>query len=312
MAPTRYGTLRRLGVRVEVLLARTGVSRWFYSIARGMSRDDVAVHASAMTFDLFLSLLPMLALSGFLLKVLLQQNPAALLYVSELLNVTPNQVHRVLQVELGRFSAGVAPFAVLVTLYLASGAFHSAMNVFESATDARRRSWWTKRAIAIGCVLFAIATLAIVGVLGVWLSGGLAPTLSALLGPERVPGVAQIGTYIAAFVAATAFLALFFRIAIHNPDLKRHVWPGALLTVTIGTIVSWGFAMYLQTLARYTLYYGSLATVAVTLVWLYLWCLALLVGVELNAQLENADRRRLPRTSIPPSMFQPEPPPPHF
>ena len=42
-----------------------------------------------------------------------------------------------------------------------------------------------------------------------------------------------------------------------------------------------------RTLARYALYYGSLAAVAVLLLWLWLLCAALLVGAELNAQLEG-------------------------
>lgn len=313
MVQKRYGYLRRTGVWLENLLSKTAISRGLYSVAHGMTRDEVAVHASAMTFDLFLSLIPMLALSGWLLTLLLQNNPAALGYVSELLNVTPYQVHQVMEVQFGRFAAGVAPFAVLIALYLASGAFHTAMNVFERATGAKRRSWWVKRAIALGCVLAAIVTLALTGIVGMVLGGGPTQTVIAILGPDTVPGLARYVTYSLAFVSATAFLAGFFRVAIHHPDLKRHVWPGAFVTIGIGTVVSWGFAMYLQTLARYTIYYGSLATVAVTLVWLYLWCVALLLGVELNAQLENEDRRRLPRSSVPPSMLLGDGPlPPEF
>ena len=313
MGHKRYGYLRKIGIWIENLFAKTALSRGLYSVAHGMTRDDVAVHASAMTFDLFLSLIPMLALSGWLLTLLLKNNPAALGYVSDLLDATPRQVHLVMELQFGRFAAGVAPFAILIALYLASGAFHTAMNVFEHATGARRRTWWTKRAIAIGSVLAAIVTLALTGLVGMVLGGGPTHTVQAILGPDTVPGLARYVTYSVAFASATAFLAAFFRIAIYHPDLKRYVWPGALVTVGIGTIVSWGFAMYLRTLARYTLYYGSLATVAVTLVWLYLWCVALLIGVELNAQLENEDRRRLPRASVPPSMLLGnKPPPPQF
>ncbi len=312
MVPQRYGHLHRTGIWIENQLSKTAISRGLYSIAHGMTRDEVAVHASAMTFDLFLSLIPMLALSGWLLTQLLQSNPAALGYVSHLLDVTPYQVHQVMEVQFGRFAAGVAPFATIIALYLASGAFHTAMNVFEHATGAKRRTWWTKRAIALGSVLAAIVTLALTGLVGVTLGGGPMQTLEALLGPDTVPGLARYVTYSLAFISSTAFLAGFFRVAIHHPDLKRHVWPGACVTVGLGAVVSWGFAMYLQTLARYTIYYGSLATVAVTLVWLYLWCVALLLGVELNAQLENEDRRRLPRASAPPMLLSDDPLPPEF
>ena len=302
----------RVGLRLEAFFARNATLRYIYSLAHGMSRDDVAVHASAMTFDIFLSLIPMFALAGWLLGLLLSNNPEALGYVSQLLDVTPFQVHQVIQAQLSRFSE-LAPLVLLGSLYIASGAFHTAMNVFEHATNARRRTWWLKRALSLACVIAAILALGLSGVVGVLLSGGPTRTVLALLGPNTIPGLARVVTYGVAFVVATIFLAGFFRIAVHHPARKRHVWPGALLTVTIGSVVSWGFAEYLRTLARYTLYYGSLATVAVTLVWLYLWCLALLVGVELNAQLENEERRRLPRASVPPPRLpSSQPPPPLF
>ena len=43
----------------------------------------------------------------------------------------------------------------------------------------------------------------------------------------------------------------------------------------------------MKTIGHYAVYYGSLATVAVILLWLYLTSLALVVGAEVNAQLEG-------------------------
>ena len=65
------------------------------------------------------------------------------------------------------------------------------------------------------------------------------------------------------------------------------MWPGAALAVAIGAIASSALAYYGQTLARFTLFYGSLAAVAVLLAWLWLWCAAMLLGAELNTQLED-------------------------
>ena len=52
-------------------------------------------------------------------------------------------------------------------------------------------------------------------------------------------------------------------------------------------LVSWAFEAYALSIADYALYYGSLAAVAVLLVWLYLTSLALVLGAEMNAQLEG-------------------------
>ena len=50
------------------------------------------------------------------------------------------------------------------------------------------------------------------------------------------------------------------------------------------------FEAYALSIADYALYYGSLAAVAVLLVWLYLTSLSLVLGAEMNAQLEGLRR----------------------
>ncbi len=83
-------------------------------------------------------------------------------------------------------------------------------------------------------------------------------------------------------------IAAFYRMAVaHPPGVQRRVWPGALLAFAAWTVVSWGFGAYVSSLGRYALFYGSVAAVAVLLVWFYLTSWSLLIGAELNAQLEG-------------------------
>ncbi|MDP9033204.1 MAG: YihY/virulence factor BrkB family protein, partial [Myxococcota bacterium] len=89
------------------------------------------------------------------------------------------------------------------------------------------------------------------------------------------------------------FLAGFYRFAVqHPPRVKRRVWPGTVVAVACWLVVSWAFGAYAVSIADYALYYGSLATVAVLLVWLYLSSLSLVVGAEVNAELEGARASR--------------------
>ena len=85
------------------------------------------------------------------------------------------------------------------------------------------------------------------------------------------------------------FLALFFLIASPRPGVRRRVFPGAVLAFVAGIAVSAAFAFYAGHLARFALFYGSLAAVAVTLAWLWLMCFSVLVGAELNQLLENEE-----------------------
>ncbi len=92
----------------------------------------------------------------------------------------------------------------------------------------------------------------------------------------------------ALLVTSTSGLAIFYRYAVKHPSgVRRRSWPGAVVAMVLFLLVSWGFGEYVATLGQYALYYGGLAAVAVLLFWLYLASLALLVGAELNAQLEG-------------------------
>ena len=89
-------------------------------------------------------------------------------------------------------------------------------------------------------------------------------------------------------ILAVCGLAAFFRYSVkHAKGVKRRAWPGALTAVVAWLLVSWGFGAYVASLSSYALFYGSLAAVAVLLIWAYLTSLALLLGAEVNAQLEG-------------------------
>ncbi len=274
--------------------------RGMYSLWSGMGRHRVGRAASAMAFNLFLAAIPMLAFAGWLIAQVLRQSPEALGSTSLLLEMTPAQVHVLIRRHFERFSGGaVAPFALVGTLWLASGAYHTLMSVFEVMVGAPRRAWWRKRLIAVGCVLATVLAFTGIGILGVWLAGGPVAILHEL----RVEGGwdTPVGKGVALgliLLGATGGLAGFFRIAVRRPGVRRRVWPGASLTVAIGGLASFLFAYYARTIAEFALFYGSLAAVAISMAWIWIWCFAMLVGAELNAQLEGGDR-------MPPSRLLP-------
>lgn len=93
---------------------------------------------------------------------------------------------------------------------------------------------------------------------------------------------------IVSILAAVGGLAAFYHFSVApSQGVRRRVFPGAFLAVALIMVVSWGFSLYVRTLATYTVYYGSLAAIAVLLIWLWLVSLAILVGAELNSQLEG-------------------------
>lgn len=299
----------RMSRQVQQLVDRTSqrladffdggpLRRGLYSLGMGMARHNAARVASAMAFNLFLAAIPMLALAGFLAAHLLGQSSDAMDVLSLYLNLTPLEIHEIVSKNFRRFSGGaVAPFAIVGSLWLASSAFHMLMSVFERAVRAKQRPWWKKRLIALGCVLALNLLFALTTLVAVTLAGGPSTLLRVARAGEALVGPAERTlTFGIAMVAATLALAGFFRIAIHRPGLNRRVWPGAIATVAIGSVASSVFGYYARSLQSFNVFYGSLAAVAIALAWLWIWCAALMLGTELNAQLEGGERVAPPST----------------
>ncbi len=294
-----YGRLRR-----KALSRRRARVVWL--LGERLLGGEVAQTASAMTFDLFLAAIPMLALAGWLLGAVLQQDSAAQLATSALLDLTPSEVRMLIWSHLQQFKIGtVAPLVLLSALWMASAAFHTSMTLLEAAVGAPPRRWWHKRLLALGWV---VCMLLVVGA-AVWFSlqiaGGPEQLLEKLAWGTPVEVARAAHTILLGLTLLLAMLLLgaFYRTAVYR-GAPRRVWPGVIATTVVGTGVSLAFAHYVQSIARFAVFYGSLAAVAITLGWLYLLCVAFLGGAELNAVLDHeasltdGQHPPLPRKSV--------------
>ncbi len=172
------------------------------------------------------------------------------------------------------------------------------MDVFEGTARVRPRPWWKKRLISLGWVVLGLVAACVLAWLLVHIQVGQHATAPVAKGVRAVvrrvvhkPLDTPLEQAIAAVLMLAigmAFLAGFYRFAVEHPaGTRRRVWPGTFAAVTCWLVVSWAFGEYVASIADYAVYYGSLAAVAVMLIWLYLTSLTLVVGAEVNAQLEG-------------------------
>ena len=72
---------------------------------------------------------------------------------------------------------------------------------------------------------------------------------------------------------------------------------GAVFALVAWVLVSWCFSFYVDNMARYSVLYGSLATVIVLMIWLYLVSIILLMGPQLNHTLVVMRLYRMEQTA---------------
>ncbi|MFE9655391.1 YihY/virulence factor BrkB family protein [Micromonospora sp. NPDC006431] len=180
-------------------------------------------------------------------------------------------------------------FGLLGALWSASGfigAFTRASNAVYGVAEGR--PFYRLRPLQIGLAGLSLVLLAVVAT-GLIVSG---PVTDAVGDRLHAGGLARTVWTVAKWpmlaLVALTLLSLLFWIA-PNVRQPRFRWltPGGALALLVWVLASAGFGLYVANFGSYDVTYGSLGAVIAFLVWLYLSNCALLLGVQVNAELQR-------------------------
>jgi membrane protein len=186
--------------------------------------------------------------------------------------------------------AGVAlVLGLLAALWSASGyvgAFGRAANAVYEVEEGR--PFYKLRPMQLLITLVCVVLLAVVS-LALVVTGPVAEAVGDAIGVgDLAVTVWDIAKWpVMALIVSTIFSLLYY--ATPNVRQPRFRWftVGGVVALVIWVLASAAFAFYVATFSSYSKTYGSLAAVVVFLVWLWISNLAVLLGAELNAELER-------------------------
>ncbi|GAA0980345.1 YihY/virulence factor BrkB family protein [Acrocarpospora macrocephala] len=252
-------------------------------------RDHLADWAAALTYYAVLSIFPALLAVISILGLFGQPAAKPLMDLGEVVPGARQILNPVLQaLRSNQTAAGFAAiFSIAVALWSASGyvgAFMRVANVVYGIEEARP-IWKT---LALRVAATAILVIAVtVSAVGVVLTGNLARRAGQLLGIGQT-GVTiwNIAKWPVLVLIVMMVLALLYWAGpnVEHPGF-RWLTPGSALAVIIWIIASAAFAFYVVHFASYSKTYATLAGMIVFLIWLWLSNIAVLLGVELDAEL---------------------------
>ncbi|KAA6465043.1 YihY/virulence factor BrkB family protein [Acidobacteria bacterium AB60] len=280
--------------RVEGLSARTIVKRvWNASL-----QDRIFGHAAELAFYFLFSLFPTLicasSILGLAARSAHQIYDQLLGYLALVLPTSAlSTVVSVFNQTTAASTSGKVTFGLIAAIWSASvgvSACQGTLNAVYKVVD--RRSYLKARIYAIGLTIVLIVTISLClasmfasnfGV--VWVRAHLH---EAYLRDPAVVLISLVG-----WTIATAFLALSFAVVYYwAPDVRRRRWrwlsPGSAIGLGGWLLSSVGFRVYLHFFNSYTVTYGSLGAVIILLMWFYITGLMLLVGAEINSEIEAA------------------------
>ena len=255
--------------------------------------DDLTLLAAALTYYGVLSLFPALIVLLSLLGLAGTSTIDTLL--ENIGTLTPGAARDVVtnavrDLQGSNSTAGFAFVAGLLgALWSASGyvgGYMKAANVIYEVEEGRK--FWKLKPLQL-LVTLIIMLLTTVIVLAIVVSGPVAQRVGDIIGAgdAAVTAFNIVKWPVIALIVSQIFAFLFYV----GPNVKQPgfgwVSPGGFLAVGLWIIASAAFAFYVANFGSYSKTYGSMAAVIIFLVWLWITNLVMLLGAELNAEVER-------------------------
>jgi membrane protein len=195
---------------------------------------------------------------------------------------------QILKIASGK-NGGLLTLGMLGTIWSTSSGMTAIIDTLNQAYDIQEsRAWWKVRLLAIGLTIalavFIVVSFALVIV---------GPTLA-----EKVAVWAHMGPAFAWTWKILQWPVVFGLVALgmaliyyYAPDAEQQfIWitPGSVFATALWLLISLAFKFYVTNFTSYTATYGLIGGAIVLMLWFYVSALAVLVGAELNAEIEHA------------------------
>ena len=283
-------------------IRKAGPWGFVFRIWQEIGRDNLLTLAAAMAYSWLFAIFPfvifLLTLAPYLpekQKVDAQHQITA--FVQEMIPREAETVLESLEFVLKEPRTGLLSFGLVITLWTASGGVSMTMSALDAAFDAEKfRPFYIQRPIAILLTIVLVVLILLVFVL---LPIGTA-VINWLIAQQIIPHglifIVDAARYVMAVLLLLAALMLLYKFGTSVKQPLIFFSPGAIFAVIAWLVLGSSFRFYVDKFGRYDRTYGAVGGVAIILLLFYLDALVMLVGAEINGEVD-----RVLKTTAPPS-----------
>lgn len=262
-----------------------GIAEKFFSLKLNRS-------AAALSYFLIMTLFPMLICVQWILSVLGED---IVIFLEEFSELIPSGVLAIIEDYLsysGSQSGGLLIIGIFTAVYTGAAAFRTLSDtlreIFESrgGSDTARFIFSFVYAVAF---LLAVYVLAITVIAGRWLITFLEPFF-AMVDFINLLDLANLWNWfrfvILNIISAGMLYTVYYCNAWRSP-YKMKILPGAVFGSLVFTVVSGFFSWFISSSVKYSAIYGSLASVIILMLWLYILANIILLGALINKEMSE-------------------------
>jgi len=265
------------------------VSKFFF---HGMINGSINMRASSLAFSFFLALfpsiiflftlIPYIPIANFqdsLFNLMQAMLPKAAFEATEetIIDIIKNP------------HGGLLSFGFISALYFSTNGFTAMINAFnETYHKMETRSALAQRLISLGMVI--ISTLLVSVAIALIVFTELISTQYIHIGFISYFFI-HFGKYVILIALCLCFISINYHLGPKEKGKFRFITPGAILATVLTIIASLLFAYYVNHFGSYNKLYGSIGTLIVVMMWIYIVSLILLLGFDLNVSIKMARKK---------------------
>lgn len=266
------------------------VSKFFFY---GLFEEDLNLRASSLAFNFFIAIFPLIIFLFTLIPYVPIENLDVLItgFIQRLLPSNAFEfINETIQDILKNQNAGLLSFGFIAALYFSSNGFASLLAAFNSGIDSKmQRNWFDIRLKSILLLILVISLL----VATIALSLSFNYSFSALENQIKIDENSSDFMLKIAEYTLTVFLVYFTFSSIYyfgsNKGTEWRFFSAGSTVATILSIIStYGFRLYVENFDSYNKLYGSVGTLLVLMILIYVNSFVILIGFELNRSIDKA------------------------
>lgn len=261
-----------------------------------MSEHHIPLIAGSLSYYAFLAIFPA-AIAAISIYGLVLDPTQLAAQINTITSAFPSSTASLIEQELNKIVASpssglgfTAVASIIGALWSASAGTKALMTGIDIAYDTPEdRPFLIQRTMALGITLALIVFVAVAASAVTFL-----PDLLDAVGAHRLIRFVQFGSWPVIFVAVIVGLGILFKVAPNRPAAESPwISVGAVVVAFVWLLATLGLSIYSNRVSSLGATYGLLAGVIVLMLWFFISGLIVLLGAELNAELEARDLARL-------------------
>jgi len=256
----------------------------------GIIDGGLSYHASSIAFSFFmalfpfalfiLNLIPFIPIEGFQLDFLR--------FVKE--GVPPNTydaIYKIISDILNNSDSGLLSTGFILSIFLMANGLNGILGGFESSKHVLvKRKFWHQYLVALGMSLILsfllLATIAIIVVFEVAIQHSIIQDVVS----DRIPLII-LGRYAFIILMILLITSILFKFGTTHDQKRVFISVGSVFTTLLIIIDSYVFGIWVIKFSKYNELYGSIGTLLIMMFYIWINCMILLLGFELNASINK-------------------------